>query len=824
MTDRNNENAAMERLHITGSSVHITRSSGDAYRVIDGKLVVFIIPVDAGEAGRRTFLYEAGAGEVVPGFSYRDFNYKNWAFCFSSVEGCTVDRICGGSDDTLRTSFARKANIVNCDVEGFEESIVDFRRLKSLAEDNFIRRSAQDNDRMSRSSEDLAGVSSRLKKGGRSGTGEPLYDSVACVCEKAGWGIAPLQKIHELYGEDYTVYDIARLSDLACCEKELEKDWNEKSGSSRDGPGSGVPFIVEGQKAYFFSRALPARPLDKKDIAAFCMKSIRPAQMILLTAAMLMLAAGAFLLPFLSEKIMEKLILSGDAATAVRLGLVLTAAGIIFAVFAALKGTVRAKISENISFELQNALYHRLFHMPEVFFRGSDPGMEAIDATNAGRSAGDAVEIIITACASVLTAAGAATGICFCCPGGPVIAAAALPLIFAGLWFVWGKLSAGYRREDSELSGNISLLLDQHLSGIEEIRGAGAEERVIYDHMRSCVNAGKLRARYGKLKRAAAIAAAVTGILLLTACVMFFPFVSGTAGNTRFTAFCIYMVIIPESAFTLGAAVKKLFLCGDDLRRIQRLMTENPEYSAAEVSALGLTGAIELSGVSFRYSEDTPYILENVNFSIKAGEYVGIAGASGSGKTTLLRLILGFETPVSGRIYYDNKDLGSIDRNRLRSYMGVVLQEDKLLEGNIADNIRASMPGASSARVRQAVFGAGLDEDIQKLPMGLMTLVSRDGGGFSHSLYRRILIARAILSDPRILILDEAGATLDGRAGARLRESLGSMSCTRIVVAHDPEQLRDCRRIIALDGGNITCFDSFESFEASGLYRRICGE
>jgi ABC-type bacteriocin/lantibiotic exporter with double-glycine peptidase domain len=177
-----------------------------------------------------------------------------------------------------------------------------------------------------------------------------------------------------------------------------------------------------------------------------------------------------------------------------------------------------------------------------------------------------------------------------------------------------------------------------------------------------------------------------------------------------------------------------------------------------------LTGAVEVSNVSFRYDEKSPYVLKNVSLSVKPGKYVAIVGRSGSGKSTLVRLLLGFEKPEKGSVFYDVNDLAKVDAQSLRRKIGSVTQNGRLFVGNIYYNIIVSAPQASLDDAWAAAELSGIAEDIRNMPMGMQTLISESGSGLSGGQRQRLLIARAICGKPKILILDEATSALDNLA------------------------------------------------------------
>ena len=212
---------------------------------------------------------------------------------------------------------------------------------------------------------------------------------------------------------------------------------------------------------------------------------------------------------------------------------------------------------------------------------------------------------------------------------------------------------------------------------------------------------------------------------------------------------------------------------------------------------------MELSHVTFRYTETMPPVLDNLSLKIRPGQYVAIVGPTGCGKSTLLRLLLGFETPQKGAVYYDGRDIARLDLKSLRRRMGVVMQDGKLFRGDIYSNIAAASPGLSMDEAWEAAEAAGLAEDIRRMPMGMFTMLSEGGGGISGGQRQRLMIARAVAGKPRILMFDEATSALDNITQKRVSEALDALKCTRIVIAHRLSTIRRCDRILYLEGGHI---------------------
>ena len=182
---------------------------------------------------------------------------------------------------------------------------------------------------------------------------------------------------------------------------------------------------------------------------------------------------------------------------------------------------------------------------------------------------------------------------------------------------------------------------------------------------------------------------------------------------------------------------------------------------------------------------------------------VAIVGKTGCGKSTLMRLLLGFEKPETGAIYYDGHDLESLDLRSVRQCIGVDLQNGKLFSGDIFSNIIITAPWKTLDDAWEAARIAGIEEDIKAMPMGMHTMLSEGGGGISGGQRQRLLIARAVVSKPKILYFDEATSALDNITQKQVSDSIAELKCTRLVIAHRLSTIRHCDRILVLDRGKI---------------------
>ena len=247
-----------------------------------------------------------------------------------------------------------------------------------------------------------------------------------------------------------------------------------------------------------------------------------------------------------------------------------------------------------------------------------------------------------------------------------------------------------------------------------------------------------------------------------------------------------------------------------------------PEVSTGKKVVTKLMGNIELNNVSFRYTENMPNVIDNLSLKIKSGQYVAIVGTTGCGKSTLMRLMLGFETPQKGSIFYDGKDLSTIDLKSLRKNIGTVMQNGKLFSGDIYSNIVISAPQLTIDDAWNAAEMAGIAEDIRNMPMNMHTIISEGSGGISGGQRQRIMIARAIAPKPKVLMFDEATSALDNITQKIVSESLEKLRCTRIVIAHRLSTIKQCDRIIVLDKGKIIEDGTYEELiEQKGFFSEL---
>jgi ABC-type bacteriocin/lantibiotic exporter with double-glycine peptidase domain len=246
-----------------------------------------------------------------------------------------------------------------------------------------------------------------------------------------------------------------------------------------------------------------------------------------------------------------------------------------------------------------------------------------------------------------------------------------------------------------------------------------------------------------------------------------------------------------------------------------------PEPMVGKRQLRELHGAVGFSGVNFRYTEDSPWVLSDFSLKIKAGEYLGIVGSTGAGKSSLVKLLLGLLQHSQGRINFDQTDLRLLDLDRLREQFGVVLQDCRLIPGSILENIAAGRE-VELDKVLTALESVGLGEFIQGLPMGVHTMIGESATGFSGGQIQLLALARALVGEPRLLLFDEPTSALDNASVSKIGKVLSSLKITRIIISHRLGTLQSCDRIVVLDQGRIVQQGRYEELaNQPGLFQQL---
>jgi NHLM bacteriocin system ABC transporter ATP-binding protein len=570
-----------------------------------------------------------------------------------------------------------------------------------------------------------------------------------------------------------------------------------------------------GGDAWCFYPALPRRSLEFKDLLVYMFRSLGPPDLVFFALTGMILSALGLLLPAVTNLIFNRVIPSGEPGLLFSsLGMLLGAALGIFCI-RIWRNTLIRRIEIKLSLSVQAAFMARVLSLPAAFFRSFSAG-ETAERLRMAESfcqllTGTLLPLVLDllfSCIFLFQISRYAPPLLL-----PALGTLGLALAFT-LLVILGqtKLNRDKLKNQALVRGFEFQLFD----GIRKIRLQGGENRAFAQWARRYGAAAEFDYNPSPFLKAAPAAASLImlgGNILIYAAAA----ASGVGGGT-FMAFAAAYGVLSGAVVSLGAAGSSLAYLGPMLGLLDPIMQAVPEHSpgtgeGGKESRFRLAGNIEFSNVSFRYGKDSPLVLDNFSLKIRKGQYLAIVGKTGCGKSTLLRLLLGFEKPNLGSIYYDSRDMEKLDVGVLRGNIGVVLQDGKLFQGSIYENISISAPSLSLDEAWDAAERAGLAEDIKAMPMGMFTMVG-DRSGLSGGQRQRLMIARAIAAKPKVLILDEATSALDNITQKRVADALEGLRITRIVAAHRLSTIRSCHRIVLLDQGRIAGEGTYEELLA----------
>ena len=374
-----------------------------------------------------------------------------------------------------------------------------------------------------------------------------------------------------------------------------------------------------------------------------------------------------------------------------------------------------------------------------------------------------------------------------------------------------------------EVEGLLSGVVLQLINAVSKLRVAGAERRAFAYWAREYSRKQSLSLRVQALKDQIRLVNLTVPVLALGCS---FLYMLGPADRVplplgTFLAFIAAQTIFLTSLTQAGDVLAGLALAHTLWIRTRTILDETPEVDATKTSIGRLRGRIDIEHATFRYRDDGPLTLDDVTIHAEPGQCIALTGPSGSGKSTILNLLLHFETPMSGAIYLDGQELSSLDITAVRRQIGVVTQDGKIMSGSIFENI-ACGGYCTMEQAWDAARAAGLGEDIESMPMGMHTVIAEGGGNISGGQRQRLLIARALVRNPSIVVFDEATSALDNRTQAIVTASLNQLNVTRILVAHRLSTIRQADRIYVVEAGRVVQQGGYEELVAEeGLFARL---
>jgi NHLM bacteriocin system ABC transporter ATP-binding protein len=580
-------------------------------------------------------------------------------------------------------------------------------------------------------------------------------------------------------------------------------------------------------EAYTFYRPFPRRALRGLDLLRFglrgCGKDLRLALLMGMAATLL-----GMLTPQATAVLIGQAIPDADRGLVLQLGIGLGAAACGQALFQLAQGCALMRQRFASAAAVQAAMWDQVLKLKPSFFRqytsGDLQARVTTISTMQQQLSGSALRTLLASGMALLHL------VLMLSYSVPLALVAGAAVLLAGLATLWtGRRTVRQVRPLHRLTGEIAGTVAQLVHGVAKLRVAGAEERAFAFWGKAYCRQQALRLRIQRLEDRMTVVNAVWPTLAslgLFWCAMLTLQPAETAGSRgltagAFLAFHAAFGICMAGATSLSNTVVDLLKVATLWERARPILAATPEVHTTQARPGRLRGALALDHVTFRYQEHGPVVLHDVSLQAAPGEFIALVGPSGSGKSTIVRLLLGFDTPEAGAVYYDDQDLSRLDVAAVRRQLGTVLQHSQLMAGTIFENIAGGglLP---LAEAWEAARAAALAEDIAAMPMGMHTLVSEGGSNLSGGQRQRLLIARALARRPALVLFDEATSALDNRTQAIVTASLARLRVTRVVIAHRLSTIRHADRIYVLEQGRVVQQGRFaELARQDGLFARL---
>jgi NHLM bacteriocin system ABC transporter ATP-binding protein len=574
--------------------------------------------------------------------------------------------------------------------------------------------------------------------------------------------------------------------------------------------------------AHTLYRPFPDTTLGVKDLVRFGMPGCSSDLGVLL----LMGLGGALLgmVPSIATGMLFNTIIPGaERAQLLQITVILIACAVATALANLQRGIAFLRVQGRMGNVIQSAVWDRLLSLPLSFFRPYTAGNLAVRAM-----AIDGIRQVVSGATVTALMGGIFSlgnfSLMFYYSSAMAWWATLMIAIAVLVTGVGCYVQLGVQRIVTSLQSKTSGLVLQLLSNVGKLRVAGADVPAfaLWGKGFSQQRALQFRAR-----SVGTWITAFNGAFPVAAYLVIFWAAQPAPGAGSGLATGDFLAFLSAFAACLTAVLSTCFALVQTLNTIplyeqaKPILQTLPEVDGDKAEPGALSGDIEIQHAVFRYRSDGPLVLRDLTLQISAGQFIAFVGPSGSGKSTILRLLLGFEKLDSGSIHYDGQEIGGLDIQAVRRQIGVVLQSGRLMSGDILTNIIGS-GSASLEEAWEAARMAGFADDIKQMPMGMHTVISEGGGTLSGGQRQRLMIARAIVSRPRILLFDEATSALDNRTQGIVSASLERLQATRIVVAHRLSTIVKADRICVVDHGRIVeTGQHHELMARNGLYAEL---
>ncbi len=569
------------------------------------------------------------------------------------------------------------------------------------------------------------------------------------------------------------------------------------------------------RQAYCFYMPFPQKKLGVPDLIRYMKSCFTMSDLMVIIIATLAVMGIGMIMPRITKILTGPVVASKNTDMLIGISVFMICTAISTQLLTSVNSMLSTRLQTKSSLGVQAAMMLRVMSLPANFFRKFSAGELTSKAMSVNSLCTMLLGLFVGTGLSSLASLLYITQIFSFAPA-LVIPSLVIILITVVFSMVSSVVQIKISKRQLEQNAKESGMSYAMISGVQKIKLAGAEKRFFARWL-------DLYSEGAELTYAPPLFIKINGVIttaitLISNIVLYYLAVKTDVSQSDYYAFTAAYGSVMGAFTSLAGMALSVGRVKPILDTARPFLDIEPEVSEKRELVTKLAGSIELNNVFFRYNENSPYIINNMSLKIKPGEYVAIVGKTGCGKSTLMRLLLGFEKPERGAIYYDGKDINSLDLCSLRRKIGSVIQSGGLFQGDIFSNIIISAPHLTLDEAWEAAETAGIADDIRAMPMGMNTLISEGHGGISGGQKQRLMIARAVAHKPKILMFDEATSALDNKTQRQVSEALDSMGCTRIVIAHRLSTIRHCDRILVLDGGKVTEEGTYEELIAQNGY------
>ena len=652
-------------------------------------------------------------------------------------------------------------------------------------------------------------------------TNRELYDAVTETANAAGcrarpvnitgkWWPAAIEPVLAFRGEDR--------HPVAC----LPKGGSYQVHDPTSGQVAPMAQVADelASEGYAFTRPLPAKSTSARAMLSFAFGNAGGAVRALLFAGFLAGLAG-LATPLITTLFYNLVIPQRSVSVLLSVLVLLLGAAAAVGLLVLTQNIALLRLEGVFQQELEPSLWNHMLRLPAGFFRQFTTG----DLVNRVQGV-DTIRQLIggSVLVSFITAVFSLVNLAFLFVYDVTLALLTLGIstIVVALLIILNLRNIRNQRQGFTASGQLFGFVFQMLGGVSKVRVAGAEAQMVTQWEKLFRKNQLFTYRSGRTRVLTTSITACFGVLITTVVVIY----GGLVLRDQLSDGVFMGFLAAAGAFTAAIAgmtfsFGPLGACVPLFERLVPIMKAAPEQPLNAVDPGRIDGAVSMHGVSFRYAPEAPNAVTDISFTVAPGEFLAITGPSGSGKSTILKLLLGLEMPQSGSVTYDGQPLNSLDRPILRRQIGVVMQEARPMPGPILGAIVGDS-GRSEQDAWDAAAKVDIADAIHAMPMGMHTMISAGTGQVSGGQLQRIMLARAIVTQPRIVFLDEATSALDNTSQDIVARTFNDMDVTRVVIAHRLSTIKAADQILVIDAGRIVQTGSYDELVGQeGIFRQL---